>query len=218
MPCFPAIRKTGWRPTSITRRPPRHSTGSPWRCRSRGGVAAALLAQVRDAAADLERSEQLAREDIRLAAQAQSEINDGAAGHPPGSRLWRHGHQHRHVLRRNLSSCRQSSFCDRRTTSKSIQYAGAATQLARQVYYAAMQQAMMQQDGGRWPNNGAGLPGWLRRAGDGISFGAAAATAAAADDPRKRRRPPPRRRQAGPSPSRQQPAARGAAKRPQGSW
>ena len=28
--CSPAIRKTDWRPTSITRRRPTHSTGSPW--------------------------------------------------------------------------------------------------------------------------------------------------------------------------------------------
>ena len=40
---------------------------------------------MRDAAGDLERSEQLAREDIRLAAQAQSEISDCCVGHPSGS-------------------------------------------------------------------------------------------------------------------------------------
>ena len=62
---------------------------------------------------------------------------------------------------------------------QSIQYAGAATQLARQVHYAAMQQAMLEQMAAEAEQR--------RRAarmagphGDGISFGAAAATAAAA--------------------------------------
>ena len=40
------------------------------------GRSAALLEQVRGAAADLTRSEELAREDIRLAAQAQAQIGE----------------------------------------------------------------------------------------------------------------------------------------------
>jgi hypothetical protein len=62
---------------------------------------------------------------------------------------------------------------------QSIQCAGAATQFARQVYYAAMQQAMIQQ--------AAAMAEQRRLAArmavpsrDGISFGAVAATSAAA--------------------------------------
>ena len=62
---------------------------------------------------------------------------------------------------------------------QSIHCAGAAIQSARQVYYAAMQQALVQQMAmaaeGRRRAARMAAPAW-----DGISFGAAAATAAAA--------------------------------------
>ncbi len=108
------------------------------------GIAASLLAQVRDAAADLARSEELAREDIRLAAQAQSEISDalqairqaqGYAGMGIGADTG--GAQSQLMQAEQLLQSQNYE--------QSIQYAGAATQLARQVYYAAMQQAMLQQ-------------------------------------------------------------------------
>jgi hypothetical protein len=142
------------------------------------GVAASLLAQVRDAVADLERSEQLAREDIRLAAQAQSEISDGAqairqaqgySGMGIGSDTG--------AAQSQLMQAEQ--LLQSQNYEQSIQYAGAATQLARQVYYAAMQQAMLQQAAAmaerRRQAARASAPAW-----DGISFGTAAATAAAA--------------------------------------
>jgi hypothetical protein len=142
------------------------------------GIAASLLAQVRDAAADLERSEELAREDIRLAAQAQSEISNGAqairqaqgyAGMGIGS----------DTAGAQSQLMQAEQLLQSQNYEQAIQYAGAATQLARQVYYAAMQQAMLQQAAEmaeqRRQAARAAAPAW-----DGISFGTAAATAAAA--------------------------------------
>jgi hypothetical protein len=142
------------------------------------GVAASLLAQVRDAAADLERSEQLAREDIRLAAQAQSEIADGAQAIRQAQGYGSMG------IGSDTSSAQAQlmqaeQFLQSQNYEQSIQYAGSATQLARQVYYAAMQQAMLQQAAAmaeqRRRAARAAAPAW-----DGISFGTAAAIAAAA--------------------------------------
>ena len=77
------------------------------------------------------------------------------------------------------SSCRPSSFCASQEYEQSIQRAGAATQLARQLHYAAMQQAMLEQMAveAEQRRRAARMAGPY---GDGISFGAAAATAAAA--------------------------------------
>ncbi len=142
------------------------------------GIAASLLAQVRDAAGDLERSEQLAREDIRLAAQAQSEINDGA-------QAIRQAQGYRGMGIGSDTSSAQSQLMQAeqllrsQNYEQSIQCAVAATQFARQVYYNAMQQAMIQQAAEmaeqRRQAARMSAPAW-----DGISIGAAAATSAAA--------------------------------------
>jgi hypothetical protein len=142
------------------------------------GAAAALLVQVRDAAADLERSEQLAREDIRLAAQAQGEINDaGQAIRQAQSYAGMGFGSDTSSAQSRLLQAEQ--LLQSQNYEQSIQYAGSATQLAREVYYAAMQQAMMQQAlaAAEQRRRAARMaaPAW-----DGISFGAAAATSAAA--------------------------------------
>jgi uncharacterized membrane protein YgcG len=140
------------------------------------GIAASLLAQVRDAAADLERSEELAREDIRLAAQAQSEISDAAQAIRQAQGYAGMGID---TERAQSQLTQAEQLLQSQNYEQSIQYAGAATQLARQVYYAAMQQAMLQQAAAmaeeRRRAARAAAPAW-----DGISFGTAAATAAAA--------------------------------------
>jgi hypothetical protein len=142
------------------------------------GAAGALLAQVRDAAGDLERSEQLAREDIRLAEQAQSEIRDCASAiNRTQSSGWAGVYPDIGNAQAQLIQAEQ--LLRSQEYEQSIQRAGAATQLARQLHYAAMQQAMLEQMAVQAEQR--------RRAarmtapmGDGISFGAAAATAAAA--------------------------------------
>ncbi len=178
------------------------------------GIAGSLLAQVRDAAADLARSEELAREDIRLAAQAQSEISDalqairqaqGYAGMGIGSDTG--GAQSQLMQAEQLLQSQNYE--------QSIQYAGAATQLARQVYYAAMQQAMLQEAAAQAEQRRraarAAAPAW-----DGISFGTAAATAAAATILEKAASDPPP--EAAPEP---EPATAGGSwggETAQGSW
>ncbi len=142
------------------------------------GIAASLLAQVRDAAADLERSEELAREDIRLAAQAQSEIGNGAQAIRQAQGYAGMG-INTDTGRAQSQLMQAEQLLQSQNYEQSIQYAGAATQLARQVYYAAMQQAMLQQAAEMAEQRRravrAAAPAW-----DGISFGTAAATAAAA--------------------------------------
>ena len=142
------------------------------------GIAASLLAQVRDAAADLERSEQLAREDIRLAAQAQSEISEGAQAIRQAQGYGSMG------IGGDISSAeaqlmQAQQLLQSQNYEQSIQYAGSATQRARQVYYAAMQQAVLQQAAAmaeqRRRSARAAATQW-----GGVSFGTAAATAAAA--------------------------------------
>ena len=75
-PSWPVTRKTGSRPTNITR--PRKTPSA--RCRAKapgsGGEWARLLEQVRGAAVDLAHSERLAQEDVRLARQAEAEIQE----------------------------------------------------------------------------------------------------------------------------------------------
>jgi uncharacterized membrane protein YgcG len=142
------------------------------------GAAAAWLAQVRDAAGDLERSEQLAREDIRLAEQAQAEIREcSSAINRAQSSGWTGIYPEVGNAQAQLIQAEQ--LLRSQEYEQSIQRAGAATQLARQLHYAAMQQAMLEQMAVEAEQR--------RRAsrmaapyGDGISFGAAAATAAAA--------------------------------------
>jgi uncharacterized membrane protein YgcG len=142
------------------------------------GAAAAWLAQLRDAASDLQRSEELAREDIRLAAQAQSEISDCASAiNRTQASGWTGIYPEISNAQSQLIQAEQ--LLRSQNYEQSIQTAGAATQLARQLHYAAIQQAMLEQ---------MAIAAEQRRravrmatpAGDGISFGAAAASAAAA--------------------------------------
>ena len=145
------------------------------------GRSAALLEQVRGAAADLARSEELAREDIRLAAQARSQITEAGQAISQARGYSSMGFGDRHLGRRVAGRCRPSSSCKRQNYEQSIQLAGAGMQSARQIYYAAMQQALhaADDDGGR-----ATAP---ERA-DGRSR---RGTASASVPPRRRPRPPP---------------------------
>ena len=108
------------------------------------GASAGLLEQLRGAAADLDRSEQLAREDIRLAAQAQSEIDEAgrsisqARGYSSMGFMVDTSTPESQVLQ-------AQQLLQAQNYEQAIQYAGAAIQAARQVYYAAMQQVMAQQ-------------------------------------------------------------------------
>ena len=142
------------------------------------GESAGLLQQVRDAAHDLDQSEQLAREDIRLAAQAQSMISEGSQSivqaqsySAMGVGVDASSAEYQLVQAQNLLQSQNYE--------QSIHCAGAAIQAARQVYYSAMQQVLVQQMAmaaeGRRRAARSAAPAW-----DGISFGAAAATAAAA--------------------------------------
>ena len=141
--------------------------------------AAALLAQVRDAAADLEQAEQLARQDIQLAAQAQAEIDKAADALRQAQSYQGMG------VSVDMSSAgsqlmQAEQLVRSQNYEQAIQIAGAAAQLARRVSYAAAQQAMMRQmaEMAEQRRRAARMaaPAW----GDGISFGSAAATAAAA--------------------------------------
>jgi hypothetical protein len=142
------------------------------------GRSAALLEQVRGAAADLARSEELAREDIRLAAQAQTQIAEAgqAISQARGYSSMGFG-VNTSVSESQLMQAQQ--LLQAQNYEQSIQLAGAGMQSARQVYYAAMQQALLQQMATsaeqRRRSVRMAAPAW-----NGVSFGAAAATAAAA--------------------------------------
>ena len=142
------------------------------------GASAGLLKQVRDAAADLDESERLAREDIRLAAQSQSMISEGAQSIEQARSYSAMG------IGADTSSAeyqlmQAQNLLQSQNYEQSIHSAGAAIQAARQVYYAAMQQALAQQMAmaaeERRRAARMSAPAW-----DGISFGAAAAASAAA--------------------------------------
>jgi len=142
------------------------------------GASAGLLQQVRDAAADLDESERLAREDIRLAAQAQSMIGEGSqsiqqALSYSGAGIGADTSSAEYQLGQAQNLLQSQNY------EQSIHCAGAAIQAARQVYYAAMQQALLQQMAmaaeERRQAARMAAPAW-----DGISFGAAAAASAAA--------------------------------------
>jgi hypothetical protein len=142
----------------------------------RGG-SARMLEEVRGAAADLERSEQLALEDLRLAAQAVSEINEADRSIQQSGGYSSNGFTTDTSLAQSqLNQARQSMQAQ--NYEQAIQLAGAAIQSARQAYYAAMQQALVQQAmmaaNQRRQAVRSSAPPW-----NGVSFGAAAAAAAA---------------------------------------
>jgi len=142
------------------------------------GASAGLLEQLRAAAADLDRAERLAREDIRLAAQAQSEIDE--AGRCIGQVQ---GYASMGFLVDTSTPESQvfqaQQLLQAQNYEQAIQCAGAAIQTARQIYHAAKQQAAAQQAAElaeqRRREAQMAAPAW-----NGVSFGAAAATAAAA--------------------------------------
>jgi hypothetical protein len=142
------------------------------------GRSAALLEQVRGAASDLSASDELAREDIRLAAQAQSEIGEAARAISQARGYTSSG------FMVDLSSAeaqvsQAEQLLQSQNYEQSIQFAGAAMQSARQTYYTLMQQEFMRRMAmGAEARRRAvrmSAPPW-----NGVSFGAAAATAAAA--------------------------------------
>jgi len=142
------------------------------------GRSAVLLEQVRGAAADLNTSEELAREDIRLATQAEGEITEAG-------RAINQARSYSSVGFGVDTSPAESQVLQAQQLLQSqnyeqaIQLAGSAIQTARQVYYAAMQQALMRQmtlaAEQRRQAARMAAPSW-----NGVSVGAAAATAAAA--------------------------------------
>jgi hypothetical protein len=137
-----------------------------------------MLEQVRGAATDLNRAEELAREDIRLAAQAQTQIADAgkAISQAGGYSQTSYGVDTRTAEAQVIEA---QQYLQSQNYEQSIQTAGAAMQSARQLYYAAMQQALLRQMSmaadQRRQNVRMSAPPW-----NGVSFGAAAATAAAA--------------------------------------
>ena len=142
------------------------------------GRSAALLEQVRGAAADLNRSEELAREDIRLAAQAQATIAEAGQAISKARGYSSTGF----VIDTSASESQvfeARQLLQTQNYEQSIQLAGAGMQTARQIYYSAMQQApaaqMSMAADERRQSVRMTAPAW-----NGVSFGAAAATAAAA--------------------------------------
>jgi hypothetical protein len=142
------------------------------------GRSAALLEQVRGAASDLKMSEDLAREDIRLAAQAQAEITEaGRAIHQ--ARSYSSAGFGVDTATPESQVLQSEQLLQTQNYEQSIQLAGSAMQTARQLYYSAMQQALLRQmtlaAEQRRRTMRMAAPSW-----NGVSFGAAAATAAAA--------------------------------------
>jgi hypothetical protein len=142
------------------------------------GRSAALLEQVRGAAADLARSDELAREDIRLAAQAQAQISEAgqAISQARGYSSMGMGID---TSASESQVMQAEQLLQGQNYEQSIQVAGASMQAARRIYYDAMQKALMRQMAvaaeQRRQSVRATAPAW-----NGVSFGAAAATAAAA--------------------------------------
>jgi hypothetical protein len=142
------------------------------------GRSAALLEQVRGAVLDLNRSEELAREDIRLAAQAQAQIAEAgqAISKARGYSSMGFGVD---TSPSESQVGQAQQLLQSQNYEQSIQLAGSAMQSAQQIYYSAMQQALMRQMAmaaeQRRQSVRMTAPAW-----NGVSFGAAAATAAAA--------------------------------------
>ena len=172
-PFWPVTRKTGSRPISITRPPRTPST----RCRAKppgsSGEWARLLEQVRGAAADLAHSERLAQEDVRLARQAEAEIQEAALTLRKARAYFSMG-----VTLNTLGAESQVSQAEQAYRSQNyeqaIRTAGAAIQQVRQAHTVAVQQAFwrqMQVDAERRRYSAA--------TGPGIGLGSAAAAARA---------------------------------------
>ncbi len=142
------------------------------------GRSAALLAQVRGAAGDLSTSEELAREDVRLAGQAQAEINQ-AIGAISQARSYSSSGVMVNTSAPEAAVNQAQQLLQSQNYEQSIRSAGGAMQRAREIYYRAMQEALFTQMNVqaemRRRSVRMAAPPW-----NGVSFGTAAATAAAA--------------------------------------
>ncbi len=130
-----------------------------------------LLDQVRGAQADLEQSEQLAREDVRLARQAEAEIADGARTIRQARTYFSMGVTLNTSGAESLLNQAQQLYHSQ-NYEQAIRTAGAAVQQVRQAHNQAVQQAHIRQmqiqaDQRR---SAAGLNGF----GMGVATGAAA--------------------------------------------
>jgi uncharacterized membrane protein YgcG len=142
------------------------------------GSSARMLEELRGAAEDLRRSEQLALEDVHLASQAAAEIDEASRSiHQAGGYSSMGFSADTSLAESQLNQAEQCM--QTQNYEQAIQLAGGAIQSARQAYQAAMQQAntqqaMMAADQRRQAVQSSAPP-W-----NGVSMGAAAATAAAA--------------------------------------
>ena len=173
-PSWPVTRKTGSRPTNITR--PRKTPSARCESESAGssGEWARLLEQVRGAAADLAHSERLAQEDVRLARQAEAEIQEAVRTLRKARAYFSMG-----VTLNTQGAESQVSQAEQAYRSQNyeqaIRTASAAIQQVRQAHTVAVQQAFwrqMQIDAERRRYSAA--------TGPGIGLGSAAAAAAGA--------------------------------------
>ncbi len=145
---------------------------------SHGGEWARLLERVRDAVNDLEQAENLAREDIRLAAQARAEIEEA-------TRTIRQSHGYFAMgvtidpSPAEAALDRAAQLLEAREYEEAIRCAGGALDRIRQAHQAAVQQSSWRQmqaeaDRRRWQagNDGSSI-------GTSMSAGATAAAVAA---------------------------------------
>ena len=140
------------------------------------GQSARMLEAVRGAIQDLDRAEQLFREDLRLAAQAQSEIDEAARSLLKASAYFALGVTPEGSSAEAALNEAQQLLANQ-DYEQAIERAGAAIQMTRHAYNMAVQETtwrhMRQQaEMARWQ----GGPGW----GGGLSVGTVAAVAAAA--------------------------------------
>ena len=141
---WPATRRIGWPPTSITRTPRARSAQVQAESSRSGGEWARWLEMVRGAAADLAHSERLAQEDIRLARQAESEIQEAARTLRKARAYFSMG-----VTLSTVGADSQVAEADRLYRSQNyeqaIRTAAAAIQQIRQAYAVAAQQVFVRQ-------------------------------------------------------------------------
>ena len=172
--CCRAGARIGRPRTSGSGRRPRCSTRSGSTCRSRTANGCRLLEQVRGAGADLEQAERLAREDIRLAGQAQSELAEAARSIEQARSYFAMGVGADTSARRGRARPWRAAPGGPalRTGDRD---AGQAQQAARRAHQDAMQQASWRQmqadaDQRRWQGGSGGSA-----LGDALATGAAVA-------------------------------------------
>ncbi len=142
------------------------------------GEWARLLASVRDAANDLEQAERLAREDIRLAGQAEAEIAEAARAIRQAQGYFAMGVSV-DTSGANAALDRAQQLLQAQEYEQAIQCAGGAVQQAHQAHQAAVQQTSWREmqaeaERRRWQAGNGGSP-----MGPVLSAGATAAAVAA---------------------------------------